>query len=271
MTPTSSKSDWVSKEIHIALDEKRHIFPLLLGGRRFGILSNVQFQDVSDGNLPPPKFFDDLGKTFPPSKLPEETLHENPNLQLGDFFTTNEPRGGLIRPDGVFSDFYELGELAKFAASARLSREVAIVERLRKLLESPRLQFESSDVESLLALSNEIFCKVGRAYVYENDQFLYASIRESYLRNVIVDAMTELPDSWRKFRFSKGHNRAIFSVNQFPHESFSPLFDSDLFYYREWERTNYAQNLVVVARELIDVNLMLGSNIKDIDVVGSGF
>jgi hypothetical protein len=51
MTPRSSESKWVPKEIHLALDEGKPIFPLLLHGEKFSVLGDIHYTDVS-GILP---------------------------------------------------------------------------------------------------------------------------------------------------------------------------------------------------------------------------
>jgi serine/threonine protein kinase len=63
MTPESRNSDWVRKEILLAMDYKKPIFPLLLEGDRFPILVDIQFADVKGGMLPDVEFHRRLRRT----------------------------------------------------------------------------------------------------------------------------------------------------------------------------------------------------------------
>jgi YVTN family beta-propeller protein len=56
MTPQAEESDWVDREIDRAELMKKPIFPLLLDGRRFFRLSNLQYEDVTGARMPKPSF-----------------------------------------------------------------------------------------------------------------------------------------------------------------------------------------------------------------------
>jgi serine/threonine protein kinase len=56
MTPEASKSEWVQKEILLAKRDKKPIFPLLLEGKEFGIVIDIQFADVKDQSMPDANF-----------------------------------------------------------------------------------------------------------------------------------------------------------------------------------------------------------------------
>ena len=56
MTPSSEKSEWVEREILFALNQKKSIFPLLLKGEPFPLLLSAQHHDVTNGEVPPPRF-----------------------------------------------------------------------------------------------------------------------------------------------------------------------------------------------------------------------
>ena len=58
MTPDSEQSEWVEREIMLALDEGKPIFPLLLRGENFPIFVHQQYTDVSSGKMPPPELYD---------------------------------------------------------------------------------------------------------------------------------------------------------------------------------------------------------------------
>src|SRR5688572_24373466 len=49
MSPEAKESVFVQNEILRALDQKKPIFPVLLGGKSFGILAHVQFEDMRSG------------------------------------------------------------------------------------------------------------------------------------------------------------------------------------------------------------------------------
>ncbi len=63
MTPASYESEWVQKEILLAKRFKKPIFPLLLKGEEFGIVIDIQFADVRDGEMPNVDFHRRLRRT----------------------------------------------------------------------------------------------------------------------------------------------------------------------------------------------------------------
>ena len=64
MTPHSEESIWVKSEIHLALEERKPIFPLLLRGERFPLLITVQYANVTNGEMPPGGFYKRLERRF---------------------------------------------------------------------------------------------------------------------------------------------------------------------------------------------------------------
>jgi hypothetical protein len=56
MTPEAEKSDWVSREIEHAEKKGKPILPLLLRGKPFFSLANIQYEAVVDGAMPGPEF-----------------------------------------------------------------------------------------------------------------------------------------------------------------------------------------------------------------------
>jgi formylglycine-generating enzyme required for sulfatase activity len=62
MTPDAEKSEWVEREVMVALDEGKPIFPLLLRGRRFPLLVTTQYAEVTKGRMPPEDFYKRLGR-----------------------------------------------------------------------------------------------------------------------------------------------------------------------------------------------------------------
>lgn len=63
MSADSYQSEWVQKEILIALRHKKAIFPLLLDGEEFGIVINIQFADVRGQQMPEADFHRRLRRT----------------------------------------------------------------------------------------------------------------------------------------------------------------------------------------------------------------
>jgi formylglycine-generating enzyme required for sulfatase activity len=84
MSPDSRKSPWVQKEILIAFRDQIPIFPLLLEGREFGNLIDLQFADVRGGRLPKADFYMRLERVIQPASTtgilvaPTDTLPAPP-------------------------------------------------------------------------------------------------------------------------------------------------------------------------------------------------
>lgn len=81
MTPDAEKSEWVRKEILIAKECEKHIFPLWIKGKIFSVFVDTQCVDLrtrvdTDGRtiykLPSLKFYRRLSKFAPPLPLTEE-------------------------------------------------------------------------------------------------------------------------------------------------------------------------------------------------------
>jgi hypothetical protein len=66
MTPDAEKSEWVEREVLVALDEDKPIFPLLMRGRRFPLLVTTQYVDVTGGRMPPDEFYERLERDVRP-------------------------------------------------------------------------------------------------------------------------------------------------------------------------------------------------------------
>jgi branched-chain amino acid transport system substrate-binding protein len=70
MTPAADESEWVAREVSRAQVKGKPIVPLLLAGEAFFRLSDMHYDDVTDGRLPGPDVLDRLrraGATPPPS------------------------------------------------------------------------------------------------------------------------------------------------------------------------------------------------------------
>jgi hypothetical protein len=67
MTPRSYQSDWVQNELNRAKRKGKPIFPLFLEGDEPWLsVETTQYADVTDGELPPPEFYERLAQFVPP-------------------------------------------------------------------------------------------------------------------------------------------------------------------------------------------------------------
>ena len=71
MTPDSEESEWVEREVQLALREVKPIFPLLLRGTGFSLLITIQHADVAGERLPPADFYERLGQVASARRVPE--------------------------------------------------------------------------------------------------------------------------------------------------------------------------------------------------------
>jgi hypothetical protein len=69
MTSQSKDSSWVEREVLLALNQEKPIFPLLLKGRNWPIFVATQYIDMTDGKLPRLAFFDQLSRYAPPKQI----------------------------------------------------------------------------------------------------------------------------------------------------------------------------------------------------------
>jgi formylglycine-generating enzyme required for sulfatase activity len=106
MAPESETSEWVHREVLLALRERKPIFPLLLRGRGFSILVDRQYADVTGGRMPPDDFCGRLREVLPaqevsrpappkekPAILPREHSFEPEMILIpaGDFLMGSDP------------------------------------------------------------------------------------------------------------------------------------------------------------------------------------
>jgi raffinose/stachyose/melibiose transport system substrate-binding protein len=89
MTPQAEASRWVERELARAEEMHRPIVPLLRRGHRFFQLADIQYEDVSDGQLPGEKFVQRL-RMFLPNR--EVELASQMPLQASEGFA-NTPAG----------------------------------------------------------------------------------------------------------------------------------------------------------------------------------
>lgn len=92
MTPESISSRWVRREVMLADERDKPIFPLLLQGENWSLLVDRQYVDVQNGELPPDEFFVRLAQHFPAQRTPGHNItppeHAEPTFdiqqQMGD-------------------------------------------------------------------------------------------------------------------------------------------------------------------------------------------
>src|SRR6266540_3537146 len=68
MSENSLVSEWVQNEVTRAKRIGKPFFPLLLSGKTWLSSESIQYVDVKDGELPPPKFYQGLKKVITPSE-----------------------------------------------------------------------------------------------------------------------------------------------------------------------------------------------------------
>jgi len=74
MPPEADESDWVAREIAHADESGKPILPLLLKGRRFFSLANIQYKSVTGGEIPGPAFMARLRSLLELEPVPAEAV-----------------------------------------------------------------------------------------------------------------------------------------------------------------------------------------------------
>lgn len=62
MSPEAENSEWCRKEILLTMREKKPMYPVLLRGKEFAILIDLQFADVRNGQLPPETYYQHMSR-----------------------------------------------------------------------------------------------------------------------------------------------------------------------------------------------------------------
>ncbi len=68
MTKNAKESKWVKNEIDLAWELEKEIFPFLLDGKSFFSLRHLQHTDVTNGQMPHERFYEQLERVAPTSK-----------------------------------------------------------------------------------------------------------------------------------------------------------------------------------------------------------
>ncbi len=89
MTSNSrNPKSWVHNEISLARELEKPILPLLLEGRKFFSLANVQYTDVTNKQLPRERFYETLAQAAPP--IPAR-VQPTPTKSRPDILTISDP------------------------------------------------------------------------------------------------------------------------------------------------------------------------------------
>lgn len=80
MTDRSHGSMWVQNELARAQSKNKPIFPLLLQGEPWLSVQSLQYGDVTNGKIPPEKFFDRLAEVSP-SLSKDRSIADQPRKQ----------------------------------------------------------------------------------------------------------------------------------------------------------------------------------------------
>jgi TIR domain len=94
LTPRSDESRWVQREITIADNRKKPMFPLLLEGDietpNWSLFVRTQYTDVIDGSLPPADFYEELAQYTPRNPGGGRNVTDTGQLQIATL-SQNDP------------------------------------------------------------------------------------------------------------------------------------------------------------------------------------
>lgn len=124
MSPRSRASDWVNSEFQYALELRKKIFPLLLEGRKWLGLHHLQAADVTNGLLPPSRFFDTvnahlLGANEPVVIDSSVTIELKNQKWTGDWFVNVGEGVHRTWEDCVKYGFLEAGQGPVYTAGLK--------------------------------------------------------------------------------------------------------------------------------------------------------
>ena len=95
MTPEAERSHWVRKELDLALDDEKPVFPVLLKGQVFQSVGDVQYADVEAERMPDEGFFGDL--TMVPRAKPEVAQYLHKQRSQYEKAISGSPLEGVFR------------------------------------------------------------------------------------------------------------------------------------------------------------------------------
>ena len=143
MTPGAEASDWVEKEILIALRKEKPIFGLLLRGETFPLLINKQSIVLKKEwqYLPPPGFFQQLAKVAP--RVSREVKKPNyPKIQLTtEYIISTEVAQWIEFEIPNNNNFYGIAMLA-LAYERDGQRQRAVFHFKRAAMLEPRVKYK---------------------------------------------------------------------------------------------------------------------------------
>lgn len=151
MTPESESSEWVQREVFLALEQKKPLFPLLLNGANWPVFVLTQFENVTHGGMPDADLCKRLGEYITPARkksgadktmLPVDPLPPHNGFDVHDaiklFFKANSSQQwseslnilGQIRASDEVPAFFDIDEFERKVQQAveddnrrRLERE----------------------------------------------------------------------------------------------------------------------------------------------------
>jgi hypothetical protein len=78
MTPEADESRWVQREVMLADELRKPMFPLLVAGENWPLFVATQYADVRDGRLPPTNLIERIGRVVPRRAEHGRELHASP-------------------------------------------------------------------------------------------------------------------------------------------------------------------------------------------------
>ena len=272
MSPYARASQWVKKEIIIADDGGKPIFPLLLEGKRFGIVADKQYEDVRGGRHPQKSFYDGLARVIPRTSAATNALE-----------STVATREWLMLPSPAEFDIYvppanwifeeaseqlleggeELADTTFTGDAHKLFPQMLLEKRVKNALTD--LAAATHNIHPM-AIKPKICCDIGLARVYSNKDFLIARVSIADLE----EATDSLPHGWKTIEVLERNYAAEW---KFEHaESDLPvLFDTSLFLTQAWKHRESKVYYIMAALKLIDINIQFGVDLEDLEVIRFGY
>lgn len=189
MTPEAKASDWVQREVFIALQDKKPIFPLLLNGDNWKVFVLTQYVDVTDGSLPD----GDLLK-----RLSHHVTPRGKGANLSDL--TPEKHGSHPTPPTPHFDVDQaIADFGKVFRAHNWSEALNILGRIRASGEDPT-PFDPDEFERRVqnAIEEEKRQRERQAYEAERDrQYGRVVAMSSYADDAAI--WTALQKVWQNF------------------------------------------------------------------------